>query len=61
MSVTLAPGPDPPRVLFEQMDIIDFDVAPDGRFLLVRSIPRAPLTRLVVALGASAEIGRSGG
>jgi hypothetical protein len=49
----------PPRAVFEQADIIGFDVAPDGRrFLLIRQPAPTPLTRLVVALGGAAQIGR---
>jgi hypothetical protein len=63
MSVPIKAGrdfePGPPRVLFEQADIVGFDVAPDGRrFLLVRNTAPTPLTRLVVALGGAAQIGR---
>ncbi|MEO5762029.1 MAG: protein kinase, partial [Vicinamibacteria bacterium] len=61
MSVPLKPGqlldPGPAHFVFEQADIQEFDVATDGRFLLIRSLPQAPLTRIVVALGGAAEIG----
>jgi len=65
MSVPIKAGRDldagRPRVVFEQADIIGFEVAPDGRrFLLIRQPAPTPLTRLVVALGGAAQIGRKG-
>jgi serine/threonine protein kinase/Tol biopolymer transport system component len=62
MSVPFKAGRDldagPPRAVFEQADIISFDVAPDGRrFLLIRQPAPTPLTRLVVALGGARQIG----
>jgi serine/threonine-protein kinase len=48
-----------PRLLFERPDFRSFNVSPDGkRFLIVRNIRREPLRRIVIALGASSEIGR---
>ncbi len=49
----------PPRVVLEQTAIVAFDVAPDGRFLMIRQPAGTPLTRLVVALGGAAQIGRT--
>jgi hypothetical protein len=49
--------PGPPRTLFEQAGIVGFDVAPGGRFLLVRNTAPTLLTRLVVAVGGAAQIG----
>jgi hypothetical protein len=61
--VTSPPGRRPgletgaPKLLFEETRVVDFDVAPDGRFLIAREIPPVPLTRVVVALGGAAAIG----
>lgn len=63
MSVPVRPGLEldsgAPRPVLEMAGVFDFDVAPDGRrFLINREIAPAPLTRIVVALGGAAEIGR---
>jgi hypothetical protein len=40
-----------PRLLFET-SLVDFDVAPDGRFLLLRDVEKPkPFTEIVVAQG----------
>jgi hypothetical protein len=62
MSVSISPRPGlaakAPSLVLERDGVVGFDVAPGGRFLMVRSPPPEPLTRLVVALGGAAQIGR---
>jgi serine/threonine-protein kinase len=62
MSVSISPGPGleakAPSLVLEQDGALGFDVAPDGRFLIARESPPAPLLRVVVALGGAAQIGR---
>jgi Tol biopolymer transport system component len=63
MSVPVAVGREfssgPPRVVFELTQVLDADVAPDGRrFLVVRESAPPRLGRIVVALGGAAEIGK---
>jgi Tol biopolymer transport system component len=62
MSVSISPGPGleakVPSLVLERDGVVGFDVAPDGRFLIARESPPAPLLRVVVALGGAAQIGR---
>jgi Tol biopolymer transport system component len=62
MSVSISPGPrleaGAPRLVLEREGARGLDVAPDGRFLIARESSAAPLTRVVVALGGAAQIGR---
>jgi Tol biopolymer transport system component len=63
MSVTIKPGAaldvGLPRVVLEMRTAYNyFDVAPDGRFLVVRDVAPVPLTRLVVAVAGALEIGQ---
>ncbi len=62
MSVSISPGPElkagAPSLVLERDGVVGFDVAPDGRFLIARESTAAPLTRVVVALGGAARIGR---
>jgi hypothetical protein len=62
MSVSVSPGPElkagAPSLVLERDGVVGFDVAPDGRFLIARESSAAPLTRVVVALGGAAQIGR---
>jgi serine/threonine-protein kinase len=62
MSVSISPGPGlkagAPSLVLERDGVKGFDVAPDGRFLIARESTPAPLTRVVVALGGAAQIGR---
>jgi hypothetical protein len=63
MSVPVRSGPEldsrAPRLVFDKSGVVDFDVASDaGRVLLIRDIAPTPLTRIVVELGGTAEIGR---
>ena len=62
MSVSISPGPGlkagAPSLVLERDGVRGFDVAPDGRFLIARESTPAPLTRVVVALGGAAQIGR---
>jgi len=61
ISVSVRPGAvletEPPRVVLELTGVRTYDVAPDGRFLLVRETDSSPLTRMVVALGGATAIG----
>lgn len=62
MSVAISSGPElhsgAPSLVLEREGVRGFDVAPDGRFLIVRGSPPVLLTRVVVALGGAAQIGR---
>jgi len=63
MSVPVAAGREfssgPPRVVFALTQVLDADVAPDGRrFLVVREAAPPRLGQIVVALGGAAEIGK---
>ena len=63
MSVPVAAGHEfssgAPRVVFALTQVLDADVAPDGRrFLVVREAAPPRLGQIVVALGGAAEIGR---
>ena len=46
MVVDVQTGPafhaERPRVLFQKADVIGYDVAPDGRFLMIKGLPQAP-------------------
>jgi serine/threonine protein kinase len=64
MGVTINPSPsfspDRPRMLFRKAAGLDlpyaFDVAPDGRFLVIESLPPPILGPMTVALNWSAEL-----
>jgi eukaryotic-like serine/threonine-protein kinase len=63
MSVPVAAGHEfssgAPRVVFALTQVLDADVAPDGRrFLVVREAAPPRLGQIVVALGGAAEIGK---
>jgi len=60
VAVTTGPGfeASKPRVLFEIPRFEDYDVAPDGRFLMTQSEPRSPPRQLNLVLNWAEEVKR---